>query len=65
MSFTHWKLQRAVKLASLNPARLLGVTDQRGIVATGRRADLVALTHDGTVVHTIIGGELIADTPNP
>jgi N-acetylglucosamine-6-phosphate deacetylase len=65
MSFARWQLQRTVKLATLNPARLLGVTNQRGIVATGRRADLVALTHDGTVVHTIIGGELIGDSPNP
>jgi N-acetylglucosamine-6-phosphate deacetylase len=64
MSFAHWQLQRAVKLATLNPARLLGVTNQRGLVATGRRADLVALTYDGTVVHTIIGGELIGDSPN-
>jgi len=65
MSFAHWQLHRAVKLATLNPARLLGVTHQRGIVATGRRADLVALAPDGTVVHTIIGGELIGDSPNP
>jgi N-acetylglucosamine-6-phosphate deacetylase len=64
MNFAHWQLQRAVKLATLNPARLLGVTNQRGIVATGRRADLVALTHDGNVVHTIIAGELCG-APNP
>jgi len=59
MSFAHWQLQRAVKLATLNPARLLGLTHQRGIIAAGRRADLVALTPEGKVMHTIIGGELI------
>lgn len=62
MSFAHWQLQRAVKLASLNPARLLGVTGKRGVIAAGRRADLVALTPEGKVVRTIIGGELIGDS---
>jgi N-acetylglucosamine-6-phosphate deacetylase len=58
MSFAQWPLERAVKLASLNPARLLGITGERGLVAPGRRADLVLLTAQGRVVHTIIAGEL-------
>jgi len=62
MNFAQWQLQRAVKLASLNPARLLGVTDRRGVIAAGRRADLVALTPEGKVMHTIISGELVGLT---
>jgi len=58
MSFAGWQLQQAVKLATLNPAQRLGISDQRGLLATGRRADLVVLTPEGSVVHTIIGGEL-------
>ena len=58
MACAGWQLQQAVKLATLNPARLLGISDQRGLVATGRRADLVVLTPEGQVVHTIIGGEM-------
>jgi N-acetylglucosamine-6-phosphate deacetylase len=62
MNFASWRLEHAVKLASLNPARLLGITNERGVVAPGRRADLVVLTPEGKVVHTIIAGELISDS---
>lgn len=58
MNFAGWKLQHAVRLATLNPAQRLGIADQRGLLATGRRADLVALTPEGEVAHTIIGGEI-------
>jgi N-acetylglucosamine-6-phosphate deacetylase len=61
MDFAGWKLQQTVKLATLNPARLLGISDQRGMLAPGRRADLVALTAKGEVAHTIIAGELAMD----
>jgi N-acetylglucosamine-6-phosphate deacetylase len=58
MSFAGWQLQQAVKLATLNPAQRLGISDQRGLLAAGRRADLVVLTPEGEVAHTIIGGEI-------
>jgi N-acetylglucosamine-6-phosphate deacetylase len=58
MTFVGWKLQQAVRLATLNPALRLGITDQRGLLAPGRRADLVVLTPEGQVAHTIIGGEM-------
>ncbi len=58
MSFAGWQLQQAVKLATLNPAQRLGISDQRGLLAPGRRADLVVLTPEGQVAHTIIGGEI-------
>jgi N-acetylglucosamine-6-phosphate deacetylase len=61
MEFAHWRLGRVVKLATLNPARLLGITSKRGVVAPGRRADLVALTPEGNVLHTIIAGNLVCD----
>jgi N-acetylglucosamine-6-phosphate deacetylase len=59
MSFAGWQLDRAVKLVTLNPARLLGITDQRGIVAPGHRADLAVLNSEGKVVQTIIAGEAV------
>src|SRR6476659_1495437 len=58
MAFAGWHLQQAIKLATLNPARRLGLSDQRGLLAPGRRADLVVLTPEGQVAHTIIGGEI-------
>jgi N-acetylglucosamine-6-phosphate deacetylase len=57
MSFAGWKLQQAVKLATLNPARLLGVDGERGLLASGRVADLVALTPEGCVRENILAGE--------
>ncbi|HEY2117153.1 MAG TPA: N-acetylglucosamine-6-phosphate deacetylase [Candidatus Angelobacter sp.] len=59
MSFAGWQLQQAVRLATLNPAQRLGISDQRGLLAPGRRADLVVLTPEGQVAHTIIGGEMV------
>ncbi len=58
MTFAGWQLQQAVKLATLNPAQRLGISDQRGLLASGRRADLVVLTPEGQVARTIIGGEI-------
>jgi N-acetylglucosamine-6-phosphate deacetylase len=58
MTFAGWQLQHAVRLATLNPAQRLGISDQRGLLAPGRRADLVVLTPEGQVVQTIIGGEI-------
>jgi N-acetylglucosamine-6-phosphate deacetylase len=37
----------------------LGISDQRGIVAPGRRADLVVLNSEGRVLQTIIAGEAV------
>lgn len=45
----------ALAAASTNPARVLGF-DDRGSIAPGRRADLVALTDDLQVVRTWVAG---------
>jgi N-acetylglucosamine-6-phosphate deacetylase len=45
-----------VQMASLNPARLLGLDRVCGSIEVGKRADLVALDQDGNVKLTIIGG---------
>ncbi|MEO5858958.1 MAG: amidohydrolase family protein, partial [Pyrinomonadaceae bacterium] len=47
------------KMASTNPAKLLGLSDTRGSIEAGKRADLVALNADGTVEIVIIGGKTI------
>ena len=56
MSFAGWDLQRAIRLATSNPARLLGISGERGSLAPGSIADLVALTPDGRIVQTIVAG---------
>ncbi len=46
------------QMASLNPAKLLGIAGDRGSIEAGKRADLVALDKDQKVRLTIIGGEV-------
>jgi N-acetylglucosamine-6-phosphate deacetylase len=46
------------RMAATNPARLLGIDDDCGSIAEGKRADLVALDRTGKVRLTIIGGEI-------
>jgi alpha-D-ribose 1-methylphosphonate 5-triphosphate diphosphatase len=52
-------LPAAVALVSAAPARVAGLTD-RGVLAPGRRADLVALDRDGTVRRTVVAGRTVA-----
>jgi N-acetylglucosamine-6-phosphate deacetylase len=49
-------LEDALRAASLTPARFLGLDKERGVLAPGARADLVALTGEMTVVATWIDG---------
>lgn len=46
------------KMASANPAKLLGIENDRGSIEAGKRADLVALDENGNVKLTIIGGKV-------
>ena len=45
------------RMASSNPARLLGLED-RGTIEVGKRADLVAVDQSGEVKLTVIGGQV-------
>ncbi|MGH9930952.1 MAG: N-acetylglucosamine-6-phosphate deacetylase [Pyrinomonadaceae bacterium] len=47
------------KMAATNPARLLGIDQDCGSIAEGKRADLVALDADRNVVFTMIGGKIV------
>jgi len=46
------------RMASTNPARLLGIDHDCGSIEEGKRADLVALDQDGNVKLTIVGGRV-------
>ncbi len=46
------------KMASLNPAKLLGLDGTRGSIEVGKRADMVAIDESGDVKMTIIGGRI-------
>ena len=49
------------RVASLNPARLLGIDETCGSIETGKRADLTALDSSGRVRLTLIGGHVAFD----
>lgn len=56
MHTSNWELRRCVRLASLNPARLLGIDENKGSLAVGKDADIVVLTAKGEVIKTFVGG---------
>ncbi len=47
------------RMASTNPAKLLGIDDSRGLIEAGKRADLTAVDSDGKIAFTMIGGEIV------
>jgi N-acetylglucosamine-6-phosphate deacetylase len=49
------------RMASANPARLVGVADVCGTIEEGKRADLTALDAEGRVRLTLIGGRVAFD----
>ena len=49
------------RVASLNPARLLGIDETCGSIETGKRADLTALDSSGRVRLTLVGGRVAFD----
>lgn len=49
----------AVKMATANPAKLLGLEKRKGMIAAGMDADLVIFDGDFKVKATIINGEIV------
>jgi N-acetylglucosamine-6-phosphate deacetylase len=48
----------AARMASSNPARLLGLAESYGTIEEGKRADLTALDEEGRVHLTLVGGRV-------
>ncbi len=53
--FAAWGLQQALRLATLNPSRVVGLSN-RGRIEAGCEADLVVLSPNGEVRTTFVGG---------
>ena len=49
----------AIDFATANPAKNLGVYDERGSIEVGKRADITVLDKDFNVLYTVRGGEII------
>ena len=56
MKFANITLQNAIRMATLNPANVLGVAKRKGKLSVGADADIAVFTPTGEVVRTIIGG---------
>ncbi len=61
MKFAEWDLQRALRPATLNPARVLGISEQRGALVPGAHADIVVLSPAGEIRKTITRGNVDLD----
>jgi len=55
LGFSEWEVSR---MASANPARLLGIEKNYGSIEVGKRADLVVVDEQGNIKLTLIGGKI-------
>lgn len=53
-------LTEAVQMATLNPARALGIETRKGVLEAGADADLVAFTDQFEVTRTLVAGRSVA-----
>jgi N-acetylglucosamine-6-phosphate deacetylase len=56
--FAGWSLRGAVRTATLNPARVVGLDERCGLLTPGAEANFVVLSPEGGVRATIIGGRV-------
>lgn len=57
LSYTGIALEQIIPVLTENPARLIGVFDQKGSIADGKDADLVLLDNNNDISDVIVGGE--------
>jgi len=58
ITFTDCSFDAAVKMATTNPAKLLGLYYRKGSITPGKDADLVLFDHDCSIHTTIVGGKV-------
>ncbi|MFQ6067194.1 MAG: N-acetylglucosamine-6-phosphate deacetylase [bacterium] len=52
-------IQDAVKMATINPAKVIGVDEKKGSLTEGKDANMVTLDEDLNVTMTIVGGTVV------
>ena len=60
LKITDCSLGDAFRMATYNPARLLGINKHKGSLYPGKDADLIVLTTDLEVIMTMVAGEVIS-----
>ncbi len=53
----HLPLVTAINAATINPARMLGIDDQKGLIKEGYVADLAVYDHEYKIIQTYVHGE--------
>ena len=56
VKFAGTSLQHAIRMATLNPARVLGLAKRKGTLSVGADADIAVFTAAGEIMRTIVGG---------
>lgn len=59
VNFIGCDLGSALRMATINPARAIGIADRKGSLEAGKDADIVLLNPDGQVALTIVEGEIV------
>jgi len=57
MKFAQLSFQDSLRLATLNPARVVGLAHRKGVLQAGADADIAVFSPRGEVMQTIVGGE--------
>ena len=52
-------IHEAVRMASLNPAKVIGIDDRKGSLEVGKDADLILFDKDINILASIVGGNTI------
>ncbi len=52
-------IQDAVKLATINPAKVTGIDERKGILAKGKDADILVIDEDVNIIMIMVGGRVI------
>jgi N-acetylglucosamine-6-phosphate deacetylase len=52
-------LQEAIKMATVNPAKIIGVCNRKGSLIEGKDADITVINRDFDVVLTIVEGKIV------
>lgn len=52
-------VEQAVKMASYNPARVMGIADRKGSLEVGKDADIVIFNDNVDVAATMVGGRVV------
>ena len=64
MNFTSTSLKEASIMASLNPARILGIDSKKGSLEVGKDGDMILIDDNFTILATFVEGEIVFRKPD-